>query len=39
MPEHVECTGNGMPARLPMIFTSRLMASGVNGVPRSLVKT
>jgi len=24
-----------MPARLPMIFTSQLMASGVNGVPIS----
>ena len=28
-----------MPARLPMILTSRLMASGVNGVRRSVVKT
>jgi len=34
-----KCTGNGMPARLPMILTSRLMASGVNGVRRSVVKT
>ena len=28
-----------MSARLPMILTRRLMASGVNGVLRSLVKT
>jgi hypothetical protein len=34
-----KCTGSARPARWPMILTCLLMASVVNGVPRSLVKT